>query len=215
MLCDPMSDMMKMIKTNRSLAAVLATTGAAFLFSASPAAAQEHDHKGHDHGHSHDHKHTAVQDVKQLVAVLVSTEGNTAKGILTFTITADGKVEVHAKVSGLKPNAKHAFHIHEFGDVRAADGTATGGHYNPEGHDHALPDKAVRHAGDLGNLEANAEGVAEAKITVDNITLFGKKNPIVGRAVIVHVDEDDGGQPTGNAGARIAQGVIGIAQVKE
>lgn len=153
-----------------------------------------------------------MQDVKQLVAVLTSTEGNKAAGTLTFTAKGNGKVEIVAKVSGLKPNAKHAFHIHEFGDMRGKDGKATGGHYNPEGHDHALPTTDKRHAGDLGNLKADAEGNAELTIVVDNISLFGKKNPIVGRAIIVHAGADDGGQPTGNAGARIAQGVIGIAK---
>ncbi|BDS06478.1 hypothetical protein NT6N_15180 [Oceaniferula spumae] len=201
--------MNKLTQMTQSYLSGVACTGAALLISLTSVHAQD----GHaDHGHSHDHAHHAVQDVKQLVAVLTPTSGNTANGTLIFTAKADGKVEIVAEVSGLKPNAKHAFHIHEFGDIRAKDGTATGGHYNPEGHDHALPDKAKRHAGDLGNLEADAEGKAKLTIVVDNISLFGKKNPIVGRAIIVHVGEDDGGQPTGNAGARIAQGVIGIAK---
>ena len=46
---------------------------------------------------------------------------------------------IEAHVMGLKPNAKHGFHIHEFGDISAADGTSTGGRFNPDGHDHAGP----------------------------------------------------------------------------
>ncbi|NNF43019.1 MAG: superoxide dismutase family protein, partial [Phycisphaerales bacterium] len=69
-----------------------------------------------------------------------------------------------------------------------------------------------RHAGDFGNLVADATGRAHKVITVENITIAGTRNPIVGRGVIVHAKMDDGGQPTGNAGARIAQGVIGIAK---
>lgn len=148
--------------------------------------------------------------VKSLVSVLTPTKGSTAHGKVTFTQLDNGKVKVHAIVEGLTPNQKHAIHIHEFGDISAEDGTATGGHYNPEGHDHALPEKGMRHAGDLGNLPADASGKADYTIEVDNISLAGEKNPIVGHGVIVHAKEDDGGQPTGNAGGRIAQGVIGI-----
>ncbi len=188
--------------TKTCLTGVAATSVALFLSTAAVNAQEGHSHKSHH----------AAKDVKQLVAVLTPTKGNKAAGTLTFTAKGDGKVEVVAKVSGLTPNAKHAFHIHEFGDVRGDDGKTTGGHYNPKGHDHALPDKKKRHAGDLGNLKADDEGNAEITIVVDNISLFGKKNPIVGRAVIVHAGEDDGGQPTGNAGSRIAQGVIGVAK---
>ena len=144
-----------------------------------------------------------------LIAVLTPTEGNDVTGTVTFTET-DGKVTVEAKVMGLKPNSEHGFHIHEFGDISAADGKSAGGHYNPEGHDHALPETETRHAGDLGNLEADADGNATLKITVDNINLVEGKDPIIGRGLIVHADPDDGGQPTGNAGARIAMGVIGV-----
>lgn len=187
----------------------VAATGLALCASAAVAYGQD-GHKGHHHTHAHH----AAKDVKQLVAVLLPTKGNKASGTLTFTDKGGGKVEIVAKVSGLTPNAKHAYHIHEFGDVRGDDGKMTGGHYNPEGHEHALPDKPVRHAGDLGNLQADSQGNATRTIVVENISLFGEKNPIVGRAVIVHAGEDDGGQPTGNAGARIAQGVIGIAKAE-
>ncbi|MGH8048886.1 MAG: superoxide dismutase family protein, partial [Chthoniobacterales bacterium] len=117
---------------------------------------------------------------------------------------------VVAHVEGLEPNTKHGFHIHQFGDVSAPDGMATGGHYNPEKHEHALPTMEMRHAGDFGNIEANAQGVADYEITVDNITLTEGKDAIIGRGVIVHAKPDDGSQPTGNAGARLAQGVVGV-----
>jgi len=88
---------------------------------------------------------------------------------------------------------------------------SAGGHYNPEGHQHGLPDSENRHAGDLGNVQADSEGKAHYEITVSNISIQGPRNPILGRAVIVHAKPDDGGQPVGNAGARIACGVIGVA----
>jgi Cu-Zn family superoxide dismutase len=118
---------------------------------------------------------------------------------------------VVAHVEGLNPGQKHAFHIHQFGDCSSPDAMSAGGHYNPEGHEHGLPDKEQRHAGDLGNLQADDSGKAHHEITVKNVTIAGTKNPIIGRGVIVHAKPDDGRQPVGNAGARIACGVIGVA----
>lgn len=153
----------------------------------------------------------ADHEATEAVAVLTATEGNEARGTVHFK-EMNGKIKIHAEVKGLKPGADHAIHIHQWGDCSSADGKATGGHYNPEGHDHGLPSGgAKRHAGDLGNLKADDKGVAVYSIEVDNISISGAKNPILGRGVIVHAGADDGGQPTGNAGGRIAQGVIGLA----
>jgi Cu-Zn family superoxide dismutase len=122
-------------------------------------------------------------------------------------------VQIVAEISGLKAKARHAFHIHEFGDVTGADGKTAGAHYNPEGHQHAGPDAAMRHAGDLGNVEADAKGRARYEKTLTGITIAGAKNPIVGRSVVIHAGEDDlTSQPSGNAGDRIGVGVIGIAK---
>jgi len=145
------------------------------------------------------------------VAVMRPTKGNKTRGSVTFRKTKKGIV-INARIKNLTPNAKHAIHIHELGDIRKPDGTGTGGHFNPEGHDHALPDKEKRHAGDLGNLEADGEGNAVFKLTVNNISINGHKNAIAGRGVIIHAKVDDGGQPTGNAGPRISQGTIGIGK---
>ncbi len=145
------------------------------------------------------------------VGVLVPTEGNVTRGVVQFIQTHEG-LRVVAHVEGLTPNQLHGFHIHEFGDMRSADGSAQGGHYNPGGHDHGLPDDGPhRHAGDLGNLQANELGIATYDETFEGVTLVGGPMPVVGRGLIVHRDPDDGSQPTGNAGPRIAQGVIGIA----
>lgn len=156
-------------------------------------------------------KHDKAKATTSLIAVLQSTIGNDVSGTVHFKDLGNGKVEVTAKVEGLTPGSQHGFHVHQYGDITAEDGTATGGHFNPDDHDHALPESETRHAGDFGNLEANEEGVADFKLVVDNITLTKGKTAVVGRGVIVHANKDDGGQPTGNAGPRIAQGVIGIA----
>jgi superoxide dismutase, Cu-Zn family len=162
-----------------------------------------------------EHEHAEMfRDVDRAVAVLHPTEDSQVRGQVTFFELPDG-VQVKATVTGLEPGSTHGFHIHQYGDITASDGSAAGGHYNPEDHEHALPPESPRHAGDLGNLQADAEGTAQFEIVVDNITVAGLQNPVLGRAVIVHAEPDDGSQPTGAAGARLAQGVIGIAEPQE
>lgn len=151
-------------------------------------------------------------DVKKAIAVLVPGNDSGVSGTVTFTKVKDG-VRVVADVKGLTPG-KHGFHVHEFGDLSKADLTSTGGHFNPEGHAHAGPDAEERHVGDLGNLEADARGHAKADFVDKKIKLSGEHS-IIGLAVIVHAGEDDlKSQPTGDAGGRVAGGVIAIAQGK-
>ncbi len=84
--------------------------------------------------------------------------------------------------------------------------------FNPEGKKHGGPSDIERHIGDLGNIVANEEGIAHLELTDKLIKLNGK-NSVIGRAIIVHQGEDDlSSQPTGNAGARAAYGVIGISK---
>jgi Cu-Zn family superoxide dismutase len=86
---------------------------------------------------------------------------------------------------------------------------SAGGHFNPDKHIHGGPTTSPVHAGDLGNLQADADGKAKMDLTVDDITLGGEKNDVIGKAVIIHAKEDDfKTQPTGNAGGRIGGGVI-------
>jgi Cu-Zn family superoxide dismutase len=148
--------------------------------------------------------------IDHAICVLHGTKGNEVSGVVRFD-AVEGGVKVTADVEGLAPNSKHGFHIHEYGDCSAGGATSAGGHYNPEDHPHALPPKTPRHAGDLGNLEADASGKAHFEMTVEGISIAGENDPILGRGVIVHEKADDGSQPAGNAGARVACGVIGIA----
>jgi Cu-Zn family superoxide dismutase len=148
--------------------------------------------------------------ITRAVAVLHPTKGNSVRGIVTFT-KEKGGIMVVADIEGLTPG-KHGFHIHEYGDCSAPDGTSAGGHFNPEGKPHGAPTSQNRHVGDLGNIPANAEGKAHYEWTDPVMTFTGTRS-IIGRAIIVHADEDDlKSQPTGNAGPRIACGVIGIAK---
>ncbi len=148
--------------------------------------------------------------VTKAVCVIQATTGNSVKGDVSFT-QSGSKLRIHGHFEGLTPNQKHAIHVHQYGDINCTDGKCTGGHYNPEGHPHALPPASARHAGDLGNVQADANGKAHFSLEVENISVAGSKNPIIGRAIIIHAKPDDGGQPTGNAGGRIGYGVIGIA----
>src|SRR5262249_39540866 len=141
------------------------------------------------------HAHAAgMAPPMHAIAVLGSASGSTVHGVVHFTESKDG-VLVDVAIEGLNPNQQHAIHIHEFGDCSAPDAASAGSHYNPEGHPHALPPTDERHAGDLGNLQADAEGKAHYTLTVKNFTIAGAKNPILGHAVIVHAKPDDGGQP--------------------
>ena len=151
------------------------------------------------------HEHEAI---KEAVAVLVPSKGSTTTGVLLLK-QEDGYVQVTGEVKGLTPG-KHGFHIHMFGDLRSPDGMSAGGHYNPHGKPHGKPDAHDRHEGDLGNIDAGEDGVAKVDVQAKNLEL----HHVIGRGVVVHKDADDFSQPVGNAGPRIAVGVIGLAEVK-
>jgi Cu-Zn family superoxide dismutase len=141
------------------------------------------------------------------VASLTPTQGNSVRGLVMFH-EKDGHVMVHAKLSGLKPNAEHGFHLHEKGDCASPDGASAGGHFNPDGKPHG-PQTAAHHAGDMPALKADANGVVDQKFMLHGPTVAAGPASINGRSVIVHIAPDDYvTQPTGNSGARIACGVI-------
>ena len=158
------------------------------------------------------HHGDAHASVPAAVAVLAPTAGNDTHGVIRFT-PLDNGLQVDGEIHGLEPDAEHGFHVHEFGDVSKDDGTGTGGHFNPEGHDHGLPGgDHPRHAGDFGNVSADGEGVARVSFFAEGLSLDPHAGiNVLGRGLIVHAKTDDGGQPTGNAGPRIAQAVIGVA----
>lgn len=129
--------------------------------------------------------------------------------------SGDGPVTVTGEISGLTAG-KHGFHVHEFGD-NTNGCTSAGPHFNPYKKEHGAPDAEVRHVGDLGNIEADASGIAKVNLSDSLISLSGP-NSIIGRTVVVHADVDDLGlgghelsKTTGNAGGRIGCGVIGLA----
>jgi Cu-Zn family superoxide dismutase len=148
--------------------------------------------------------------VAKALAVLSPTKGSSVSGMVTFETTDKG-TRVVAKISGLSPG-KHGFHIHEYGDCSSADGTSAGGHFNPAGMPHSGPMMEKRHVGDMGNIEADEDGNATLDYVDPVISLTGPHS-VIGYGVIVHAKEDDlKSQPTGDAGGRMACGVIGVAR---
>ena len=130
-----------------------------------------------------------------------------ASGRVEFE-SSGGGVAVRATLSGLPPSAELGFHVHEKGDCSSPDGNSAGGHFNPTQQPHG-PQDGPHHAGDMPMLKSDAQGKAEARFTLAGVSLGSGAADLVGRAVIVHAQPDDyKTQPTGNAGARIACGVI-------
>ena len=151
---------------------------------------------------------TMAPEAPRATAQLQPTKGNKTFGEATFEPVGD-KVRVAVFVQGLKPEQEHGLHIHEVGDCSTGDGMSAKGHFNPLGKPHGHPGSAERHAGDLPALKANKAGRANVQVDLDLITVTPGPASIIGRGLIVHADPDDyKTQPTGNAGARIACGVI-------
>lgn len=136
----------------------------------------------------------------------IHSPGDKVKGQFE-AMEANDEIKIKVKVSGLKPNSKHGFHIHENGVCEGPDFKSAGGHFNPYNMPHGAP-HMKSHLGDLGNLEANRKGVAEKEITIAKHEADDLQK-IIGKALIVHEKADDmKTQPTGDAGGRIACGII-------
>jgi superoxide dismutase, Cu-Zn family len=117
------------------------------------------------------------------------------------------------EVSSLPPG-RHGFHIHEVGRCDPPDFASAGGHFDPRGKRHGLMTVHGPHVGDLPNLVAGPDGVARAEIYLTHATLGAGSNSLFhpnGTALIIHASPDDERtDPGGNAGARIACGVIAV-----
>lgn len=180
----------------------LSALGALFKGSSDDNTAEKADSHGH-------HKATPTEEPTLLIAVIQPTEDYTASGIVFFESVEDG-VKVSGRIENLAPG-DHGFHVHEFGDISAADGTSAGGHFNPGGEPHASRQSEHRHVGDLGNITADEDGVAEFSFVDSELAMDGSSS-IIGRGLIVHRDADDlTSQPTGAAGPRVGMAVIGVA----
>ena len=148
-----------------------------------------------------------ASDVKAFVELQHSDK---VKGTILLMQKPGTPTMIKGRIEGLE-SGEHGFHIHKFGDM--TDGCASmGGHYNPDNVDHGSLDEG--HVGDLGNVTANDEGVADFTIIAKRVDLMGDRS-VVGRGMVIHADRDDLGQgsdaeslKTGNAGDRLACGII-------
>lgn len=149
---------------------------------------------------------------KKLTVTLAPKSGSNVEGSINFS-ESDNMVTMVGTITGLE-EGKHAIHIHEKADCSADDGTSSGGHWNPTGQPHgAWGDEAGYHKGDIGNLVADANGRATISKMTDEwcIGCEDETKDVLGKAIIVHIGEDDlVTQPTGAAGARI--GCAGIIE---
>ena len=183
----------RLIRTGAVTASLAVATGAIMLALQNPAAAAIVDESG------------------QAVAKLAPTKDSTASGTATFSAAGKDGVRITIEVSGLKPNSQHGLHVHEKGDCSAPDATSAGPHFSLQGQEHGPHEGDKFHAGDLGNLEADAQGKATKTLVVpaNKLTLASGPASVVGRAVVVHGGADDlKSQPAGNSGPRIACGVV-------
>lgn len=151
---------------------------------------------------------TAAGEASRARAQMSPTEGSEVAGTVEISESADAIV-LDVMLTGLTPG-RHGFHVHEYGDCSAPDASSAGDHYNPSGTAHGAPDSGAgaRHAGDLGNVEADASGVVEARIEDSLLEMEGERG-VVGHAIIVHSGEDDlASQPSGESGDPLACGVV-------
>ncbi|KAK4009121.1 hypothetical protein OUZ56_014257 [Daphnia magna] len=149
---------------------------------------------------------SAYRYPKEKAFAFLSGQSGKIKGLVYLRQTNFG-VRLDGWIVGLTPG-KHGFHVHTSGDVFSNGCNSTGPHYNPRMAPHGSPKNAAnqRHVGDLGNVFANQDGVAFIKM-IDNVISLSGPESIVGRALVVHADEDNL-TATANPGARLACGAI-------
>lgn len=149
----------------------------------------------------------ASTKMKAMKANLSSSTLRSLSGDVSFKKVKEG-IQVSGHFSGLNPNTTHGIHVHEKGECSGPDYSSAGGHFNPNNRMHGSPDKNSSHVGDLGNLVADANGMASINKIVphDKAKDFSKMS---GKSVIIHSGADDlRSQPSGDSGDRIACGVI-------
>lgn len=120
-----------------------------------------------------------------------------------------GGVVVSVQVEHAPPGKK-GIHVHQKSDCSDIPGRSMGEHFSPEVHQHGLPSSVEHHLGDLGNIEIAAGGTGELEVTIPGANLKpGDSSSFLGRAIVIHAQEDVGTPPSGNSGSPIACAAIG------
>nr|WP_275899580.1 superoxide dismutase family protein [Bacillus piscicola] len=151
-------------------------------------------------------------DTEEPITVSLKNSDGEEIGTAELEETGEG-VDIHLEAANLPENSKHGFHIHETGACEAPDFKSAGGHFNPADTDHGKESENGPHAGDLPNIETDENGEVTTDITAENVTLKpGEENSLLqdeGTALVIHSGPDDyQSQPSGDAGERIACGII-------
>ena len=149
-----------------------------------------------------------VDDMMVATATLKTADG-TELGTVTFTQHTDGGTEMVAELHGVQGAGEHGIHVHEVGECSAPDFKSAGGHFNPEEDEHGLMNEAGPHAGDMPNIHVPENGKLHIEVLNQRVFLSDGLLDDDGSAIVIHQGPDDyKTDPAGNAGPRIACGVI-------
>jgi superoxide dismutase, Cu-Zn family len=155
----------------------------------------------------------AAKDSKALKPVTVKLQNGQGKSVGTAVLSkAANGVSIKLNVQSLSPG-EHAIHVHQTAKCEGPDFKSAGGHFNPDGKHHGLQNPEGPHAGDIPNFIVDIKGRSKATVVAPNVTLEDGPHSVFtggGTALVIHAKGDDGKtDPAGNAGDRIACGVIG------